>query len=170
MGAGTGGTIAGCSKFLKSKLDRILIVLADPVGSGLHSKVKFGVLYSPLEREGSRKRHQVDTIVEGMGLNRSTKNIEMLFNEALVDDSVKVQDIEAVEMSRFVMKQDGLFIGSSSSVNLVAAYRTAKSLGPGHTIVTILCDSGHRHLTKFWNDEYLEHHNLLPKAKGFDFL
>ncbi|KAJ3204147.1 hypothetical protein HK099_001253 [Clydaea vesicula] len=170
MGAGTGGTLAGVSSYLKPLIPSIKIVLADPQGSGLHAKVKHNVLYSPFEKEGSRKRHQVDTIVEGMGQNRRTKNIDKLFENHLIDDSVKVKDIEALEMSRYVMKNDGLFIGSSTSVNLVAAYRCAKALGPGHTIVTILCDNGLRHLTKFWNDEYCKKLGLVSKGNALELL
>lgn len=68
------------------------------------------------------------------------------------------------------MKNDGLFIGSSSAMNCVGAIRVAKALGPGHTIVTILCDSGMRHLSKFHNDEYLSEHGLTPSATGLEFL
>lgn len=140
------------------------------MGSGLYNRVKHGVMYSPFEKEGSRTRHQVDTIVEGMGQTRRTANIDRLFNEGLVDDAVRVEDIEAVEMSRYMVREEGLFLGSSSCVNLVAAVRVAKALGPGHTILTMLCDGGQRHLTKFWNDEYLEKAGLTPSAVGLEFL
>jgi len=170
MGAGTGGTLAGVASYLKPLLPSLHVILSDPQGSGLYAKVKHNVLYSPEESEGSRRRHQVDTIVEGIGQNRSTKNIDRLFSESLIDDSVKVTDQEAVEMSRYIMNEDGLMLGSSSSVNLVAAYRVAKALGPGHTIVTILCDSGMRHLTKFWSKEYVENEGLSPVGVGLDFL
>ncbi|KAJ3090906.1 hypothetical protein HK102_002291 [Quaeritorhiza haematococci] len=183
MGCGTGGTLAGVARFLKPRVPNLRIILGDPQGSGLFHKVKHGVMYSPTEKEGTRKRHQVDTIVEGIGLNRMTKNFEKLISPdaswpqwrpgshvGWVDDAVKVTDQEAVEMSRYLMKEDGLFVGSSSSVNCVAAVKIARGLGPGHTIVTILCDSGMRHLTKFWNTEYVDNAGLTPKAKGLEFL
>ncbi|KAI9208631.1 tryptophan synthase beta subunit-like PLP-dependent enzyme, partial [Polychytrium aggregatum] len=162
MGAGTGGTIAGVAHYLKPRMPNLQIVLADPWGSGLFNKVKFGIMYAPTEAEGTRRRHQVDTVVEGIGINRLTENFKQLLGKAhsseaglrpvehYVDDAVRVTDREAVEMSRYLMREDGLFVGSSSSVNCVAAYRVAKRLGPGHRIVTVLCDSGSRHLTKFW--------------------
>ncbi|KAL3899035.1 MAG: hypothetical protein SGCHY_002328 [Lobulomycetales sp.] len=170
MGAGTGGTLAGVASFLRPLIPGMNVVLADPQGSGLHSKVKHNVLYSPFEREGSRRRHQVDTIVEGIGQNRWTRNLEKIFNEKLVDDSVKVTDEEALEMSRYVMENDGLFLGSSSSVNLVAAYRVAKALPQGSTVLTILCDSGTRHLQKFWHTGWLEEQGLATKfGKSLSF-
>lgn len=101
----------------------IRVVLADPQGSGLFNKVKHGVLYSSTEAEGSRRRHQVDTIVEGIGMNRVTKNLS--FGIDMVDDAVSVKDEEAVRMSRWLSVRDGLFLGSSSAVNVVAAVRSA---------------------------------------------
>ncbi|KAG0292183.1 hypothetical protein BGZ98_002684 [Dissophora globulifera] len=161
MGAGTGGTLAGVSKYLKSRLPDLRTYLADPQGSGLFNKVKYNIMYSPTEKEGHRKRHQVDTVVEGVGINRLTRNFAM--SEGYVDDAIRVTDQEAVDMARYLVQQEGLFIGSSSAVNCVAAVRIARELGPGHTIVTLLCDSGHRHLTKFWSDEYLKAQGLEVK-------
>jgi cysteine synthase A len=148
MGAGTGGTLAGITEYIKTKKPDLKVLLVDPTGSGLYYKVKANTFFSPLEKEGSRKRHQVDTIVEGVGINRLTQN----FSKALpnVDDAVTVTDREAVLMARFILKKDGLFIGSSTALNLVGSYKLAKKLGPGKTIVTLLCDSGLRHHTKFW--------------------
>jgi cysteine synthase A len=167
MGAGTGGTIAGIAQYLKPLVPGMKVILADPTGSGLLNKIKYGVMYSAQEAEGSRKRHQIDTIVEGVGIKRITEN----FKKALgyIDDAIRVTDIEALEMSRYIMKNDGYFLGSSSSVNLVAAYRTARILGPGHTIVTILCDHGSRHLTKFWSDDFLASKGLKVEHKGLEF-
>lgn len=73
-------------------------------------------------------------------------------------------------MNRYLLKHDGLFVGSSSAMNCVGAVRVARTLGPGHTIVTILCDSGMRHLSKFFNDQYLAEHGLTPNATGLEFL
>ncbi|EUC48785.1 hypothetical protein COCMIDRAFT_86538 [Bipolaris oryzae ATCC 44560] len=147
-GAGTGGTISGVAMFLKSKLPNLKVVLADPPGSGLFNRVKYGVMFDPKEREGTRRRHQVDTIVEGIGINRVTHNFDV--GRELIDDAIRVTDEQAISMARWLVEHDGIFVGSSSAVNCVAAAKLAKSLGPGHRIVTILCDSGARHLSKFW--------------------
>ncbi|KAF2199647.1 PALP-domain-containing protein [Delitschia confertaspora ATCC 74209] len=147
-GAGTGGTISGVALFLKQKLPNVKIVLADPPGSGLYNRVKFGVMFDSKEREGTRRRHQVDTVVEGIGINRVTNNFEA--GRELVDDAIRVTDEQAIAMARWLVEQDGIFVGSSSAVNCVAAVKLAEQLGPGHRIVTLLCDSGARHLSKFW--------------------
>ncbi|KAK6336469.1 hypothetical protein TWF696_002020 [Orbilia brochopaga] len=151
-GAGTGGTISGVVKYLKPRVPGLLAVLADPQGSGLLNKVKYGVMFNEMtEREGTRRRAQVDTIVEGVGINRVTANFEA--GRALIDDAIRVTDEEACLMARFLVEQDGLFVGSSSAVNCVAAVKLAKERGwenSGRRIVTILCDSGSRHLSKFW--------------------
>lgn len=147
-GAGTGGTISGVALYLKPKLPEMKVVLADPQGSGLYNRVKYGVMFDPKEREGTRRRHQVDTIVEGVGINRVTVNFEA--GRELVDDAVRVTDAQAMAMARWLVEKDGIFAGSSTAVNCVAATVLAKQLGPGHRIVTLLCDSGTRHLSKFW--------------------
>ncbi|KAF9903953.1 hypothetical protein EC991_003171 [Linnemannia zychae] len=170
MGAGTGGTLAGVTKYLKALLPDLRTYLVDPQGSGLFNKVKYNIMYSPTEKEGKRKRHQVDTVVEGVGINRLTRNFSM--SEGYIDDAIRVTDQEAVDMARYLVNQEGLFIGSSSAVNCVGAVRIARELGPGHTIVTLLCDSGQRHLTKFWNDEYLTKQGLIVKdvVDNLDFI
>ena len=150
--------MAGVAHFLKQQIKGLKVILADPQGSGLYNKVKYGVMYSQLEAEGSRKRHQIDTIVEGVGLKRLTSNFKRAMEHC--DDAIRVTDQEAVEMSRYLMKHDGLFVGSSSAVNCVAAVAHAKSLGPGHVIVTMLCDHGSRHLTKFWSDSYCTNNGI----------
>jgi len=154
-GAGTGGTIAGTGQFLKSMADDILVVLADPEGSGLYNKVKHGVMYDRKESEGTRRRHQVDTVVEGIGINRVTKNIELAL--PVIDDAFRITDAEAVSMARFLVLRDGLFLGSSSAVNLVACIKLVRKMGwgNGEKVVTVLCDSGARHYSKFWDDAYL---------------
>ncbi|KAK9080696.1 hypothetical protein SSX86_000454 [Deinandra increscens subsp. villosa] len=164
--AGTGGTVAGVSRFLKEKDPGIKCFLVDPPGSGLFNKVTRGVMYTKEEAEGKRLKNPFDTVTEGIGINRLTENFKM----AQLDGAFKGTDIEAVEMSRFLLKNDGLFIGSSSAMNCVGAVRLARLLGPGHTIVTILCDSGMRHLSKFCNPEYLSQHGLTPSAKALEFL
>jgi cysteine synthase A len=150
-GAGTGGTISGVARYLKEEARmgaRLRVVLADPQGSGLYNRVKYGVMYSPTEREGTRRRQQVDTIVEGIGINRITENFEA--GRELIDDAVKVTDEQACKMARWMVENEGIFAGSSSAVNLVGAVVTALSLPEGSTVVTILCDSGQRHLSKFY--------------------
>ncbi|KAI9699176.1 MAG: hypothetical protein M1820_007255 [Bogoriella megaspora] len=166
-GAGTGGTISGVARFLKPRVEGGMgVVLADPQGSGLRNKVKYGVMFDVREREGTRRRHQVDSIVEGVGLNRVTRNFEK--GRGLIDDAVRVTDEQALAMAQWLVEKDGIFVGSSSAVNCklgiiefaidyllillagVAATKLAQQLGPGHRIVTLLCDSGTRHLSKFW--------------------
>ncbi|XP_057978698.1 cysteine synthase 2 isoform X2 [Malania oleifera] len=142
--AGTGGTVAGISRFLKENNPEIKCFLIDPPGSGLFNKITRGVMYTREEAEGRRLRNPFDTITEGIGINRLTQNFMM----AQLDGAFRGTDIEAVEMSRFLLKNDGLFVGSSSAMNCVGAVRVAQSIGPGHTIVTILCDSGMRHLNR----------------------
>ena len=114
-GAGTGGTITGVGLYLKSKLDGVKIVLADPIGSGLFNKVKHGVMFHSQEKEGTRRRQQVDSIVEGIGQTRSTSNFEA--GQDILDDAVRVTDAQALAMARWLVKKDGLFVGSSSAVN-----------------------------------------------------
>lgn len=137
-GAGTGGTITGIARRLKPLIPGMKVYLADPEGSGLFNKINHGVMFANTEREGTRKRSQVDTIVEGIGINRVTKNLEA--GRLLIDEAIKVTDREAIAMSRYLVESDGLFLGSSSAVNCMAAVRVAEKLGPGHRIVTILCD------------------------------
>ncbi|EEP76702.1 cysteine synthase 2 [Uncinocarpus reesii 1704] len=136
-GAGTGGTISGVALYLKPRLPTMSVVLADPQGSGLFNRIHFGVMFNTKEREGTRRRRQVDTIVEGIGINRITANFEA--GRELIDDAVKVTDAQAIAMAKWLVEKDGF-----------AAVKTALKLGPGHRIVTILCDSGTRHLSKFW--------------------
>jgi cysteine synthase len=150
-GAGTGGTIAGVARYLKEDAGLgagVCVVLADPQGSGLYNKVRFGVMYSPTEREGTRRRTQVDSIVEGVGINRTTRNF--LAGRDCIDTAVRVTDDQACRMARWLVEHDGLFCGSSSAVNCVAAVVTAMTLPEGSQVVTILCDQGTRHLSKFY--------------------
>jgi cysteine synthase A len=152
-GSGTGGTISGVAAYLKEEMgrDHVRIVLADPQGSGLYNKVKYGVMYNDREKEGTRRRTQVDSIVEGIGITRLTENFER--GRELIDDAVKVSDDQAMKMARWLVEHDGIFVGSSSAVNCVAAVVTALRLnaeGNNGSVVTVLCDSGARHLSKFW--------------------
>ncbi|KAF8913699.1 tryptophan synthase beta subunit-like PLP-dependent enzyme [Mucidula mucida] len=155
-GAGTGGTIAGIGRFLKAMEEEVLVVLADPEGSGLYNKVKFDVMFDQKESEGTKRRHQVDTVVEGIGINRLTTNIELAL--PIIDDAFRITDAEAVAMSRYLVNHDGLFLGSSSACNLIAAVKLVRKMGwkNGQTVVTILCDSGTRHYSKVRNEDYLQ--------------
>ncbi|KAF9497988.1 PALP-domain-containing protein [Pleurotus eryngii] len=159
-GAGTGGTIAGVGQYLKSMNEDVIVALADPEGSGLYNKVKYGVMFDRKEAEGTKRRHQVDTVVEGIGINRLTNNIELAL--PIIDDAFRITDAEAVSMSRYLVHNDGLLLGSSSACNLVACVKLVRQMGwkDGQKIVTILCDSGTRHYSKFWNDEYLHTANI----------
>lgn len=152
-GCGTGGTIAGVSKYLKEQLGQSFIsILADPQGSGFYNRVKYGVMYTHEEKEGSRRRHQVDTIVEGIGLNRITANFSV--GEPYIDEAVKVYDEEAIKMAKYLCVNDGLFVGSSSCVNAVALLKICKENPQlkGKNFVLAFCDSGTRHLNKFWKE------------------
>ncbi|KAF9452780.1 PALP-domain-containing protein [Macrolepiota fuliginosa MF-IS2] len=159
-GAGTGGTVAGTGQYLRSMNPEVIIAISDPDGSGLYNKVKYGVMYDRREAEGTKRRHQVDTVVEGIGINRMTNNIELAL--PVIDDAFRITDEEAVAMSRYLVKHDGLFLGSSSACNLMACVKLVKKKGwkEGQNVVTILCDSGNRHYSKFWNDDYLRNADI----------
>jgi cysteine synthase A len=154
MSAGTGGTIAGVSRAWKERGGEreVRVFLVDPPGSALFNKVKFGVCYAREQRERGVRRHRYDSLAEGIGLDRMTAN----FREARVDDAFRVTDQEAVDMAHYLLQSEGLFVGSSTAMNVVGAVRAAWQLGKGHTIVTVLCDSGQRHLTRFWRREWVE--------------
>ena len=120
-GAGTGGTVSGVGMYLKERTaGRCRVVVADPTGSGAYNKVKNGVFWSEFEREGSRRRDQVDSVVEGIGLVRSTRNFDVGWEKGVMDDAVKVSDQQARNMARWLVEKEGLFVGSSSAVNCKA--------------------------------------------------
>jgi cysteine synthase len=137
---GTGGTYAGVSMFLKEKNPEIKCVLADPMGSGLYSYAKTG----EIKIEGS-------SVTEGIGNSRVTANME----GAPIDDAIQIHDPEALRVIYQLLKQDGLFMGGSVGINVAAAVAIAKQLGPGHTIVTVLCDGGNRYQSRLFNPEWL---------------
>ncbi|CCF58941.1 hypothetical protein KAFR_0F03450 [Kazachstania africana CBS 2517] len=151
-GCGTGGTISGVSKYLKDVkgLKNCHVVLADPQGSGFYNRINFDVMYDSAEKEGTRRRHQVDTIVEGIGLNRLTQNFKI--GESYIDESIRVSDSQAIKMAKYLSVNDGLFVGSSTAINAVAAIKLAERLPSGSKIVIVACDSGSRHLSKFWKE------------------
>ncbi|HEV3007576.1 MAG TPA: cysteine synthase A [Burkholderiales bacterium] len=144
---GTGGTLAGVSRFLKEKNPRIKTVAADPMGAAMYSWFK----RKELKSEGS-------SVTEGIGLGRVTKNVE----GAQVDDAYQIPDSEALPIIFDLIRQEGLVVGGSSGINVAGAVRLARELGPGHTVVTILADSGTRYHSKLFNRAFL-------KEKGLPF-
>ncbi len=142
---GSGGTLAGVSMALKERNKNIKIALADPMGAALYSYYKTGELKS----EGS-------SITEGIGQGRITKNLEGI----IVDDAFQIHDNEAIQIAFDLLEHEGLCMGGSTGVNVAGAMRLAKQLGPGHTIVTILCDFGTRYASKLFNPEFLRSKGL----------
>ena len=142
---GSGGTIAGISKFLKEQKSDVTIGLSDPLGSALYNFYQNG----ELKAEGN-------SISEGIGQGRITKNL----NCAKIDKAYQVSDEEALPIIFDLHSQEGLLLGGSSAINVAGAIRMAKDMGPGKTIVTILCDSGSRYFSKLWNTDFLKSKNL----------
>ena len=143
---GTGGTLAGTSAFLKEQNPNMQIILADPMGSALFNWVG----------TGEATMTPGPSITEGIGNSRITENLK----QAVIDSAVQVTDQEMVDMVYRLLREDGWFFGSSSGINLGAAVKAAKSLGPGHTIVTILCDDGGKYQSRLYNDEFLAQQGL----------
>ena len=137
---GTGGTLAGVSLALKARNPGVRIVLADPEGSGLYGWVRSG----DLTATGS-------SVTEGIGQSRVTANLE----GAAIDDAVRIPDAEALAEVFSLLRHEGLSIGGSAGINVAAAVRVARDLGPGHTVVTILCDGGARYQSKLFNPGFL---------------
>ena len=146
---GTGGTLAGVSIGLKNKNKSIKIALSDPMGSSLYSYLK----NNKLESSGN-------SITEGIGTGRITKN----FDRALVDDAFQTDDTEALNIVYDLIEKQKIVLGGSSGINIAGAIKLAKKLGPGKTIVTILCDHGKRYASKIFNKEFLKSKKLpVPK-------
>ncbi|MGC8523559.1 MAG: cysteine synthase A [Acidibrevibacterium sp.] len=142
---GTGGTLAGVALALKERDPKVQIVLADPEGSGLYGWVKA----NDLSVAGS-------SITEGIGQSRVPANLE----GAPIDDALRIPDAEALEAIFTLLIEDGISVGGSAGINIAAAIRLARAMGPGHTIVTILCDGGARYQSKLFNPEFLRAKNL----------
>jgi cysteine synthase A len=145
LGAFTGGTLAGVSRYLKEKKPSVRIAAADPMGAAMYSWFKRGELKS----EGT-------SITEGIGQGRVTKNVAM----AMVDDAYQIPDAEALPLIFEMAKHEGLILGGSSGINIAGAIRLARDLGPGHTVVTILADSGTRYQSKLFNRAFLAQKGL----------
>src|SRR5437899_464714 len=137
---GTGGTLAGVARYLKEQDSAVRTVLADPMGSALYNYVKTG----ELKLEGS-------SITEGIGSSRVTANLE----GTPIDDAVQIPDQECVAVVYHLLRHEGLFVGGSTGINVAAAVRVARELGPGHTIVTLLCDRGSLYLGRLFNPAFL---------------
>jgi cysteine synthase A len=146
---GSGGTLAGVSMGLKSRNKNIKLVLADPMGAALYSYYKTGELKS----EGT-------SITEGIGQGRITANLE----GAVVDDAFQIPDSEAIPTAFDLLEHEGLCMGGSTGVNVAGAIRLARQMGPGHIIVTMLCDYGTRYASKLFNPGFLREKGLpVPK-------
>jgi cysteine synthase len=150
IATGTGGTFAGVSEYLKSRRRTIRTVLADPPGSSLFEYVRNGALKST----GS------GSITEGIGIARVTANLQ----DAPIDDAIHVEDADTVRFVYRLLREEGLFLGSTSGINVAAAVRVALELGRGHTIVTVLCDGGAKYQSRLFNREWLEQKGLAPHA------
>ena len=146
---GTGGTLAGVALALKERNPKVRIALADPLGAALYNWYKHGAL----KAEGS-------SITEGIGQGRVTANIE----GAPIDEAFQIPDEEALPIIFDLLQEEGLCLGGSSGINVAGAIRLARQLGPGHTIVTILADSGTRYLSKLFNPAFLRTKNLPTPA------
>ena len=142
---GTGGTLAGVSIGLKNKNKNIKIALSDPMGSSLFSYIK----NNKLESSGN-------SITEGIGTARITKN----FDKALVDDAFQTDDTEALNLVYDLIEKQKIILGGSSGINIAGAIKLAKKMGPGKTIVTILCDHGRRYASKIFNKKFLKSKDL----------
>ncbi len=148
---GTGGTLAGVTRYLKTKSDgRIKTFLADPPGSVLHAYITSGGKLS--ERTGS-------SITEGIGQGRITDNLQQDID--LVDGALHIADEKSIEMVYRLLDEEGLYLGASSCLNVVAAKEVAEKLGKGHTVVTILCDGAYRYADKLFSRKWLTEKKLL---------
>ena len=150
--SGTGGTLAGVARYLKSRRAGVLTVLADPQGSSLGHFVRHGEL----------KASGPGSITEGIGIARVTAN----FESAPIDDAVTVSDAEAVHCVYRLLREEGLSVGASSGVNVAGAVRVARRLGPGHTVVTILCDTGAKYRQRLFDRDWLASKGLERYADG----
>lgn len=145
---GTGGTLAGISRYLKEQNPKVATVCADPYGAAMWSWFT----------NGNTETNDGDSVAEGIGQGRVTKNIE----GAKVDRAYRIDDQTALTVINHLLREEGLFLGLSSGINVAGALRFAREHGPGHTIVTILCDSGHKYQSTLYNAEWLATKDLNP--------
>ena len=150
--AGTGGTLAGVSSFLKQASGgRVQCFLVDPSGSILFNFVEYGRAVA----EGNSE-------IEGIGIGRITNN----FKQGELDGALRGTDREAIEMAYWLMKHEGLCVGPSAALNVVGAVKVARRLGKGKVIVTILCDGGERYASKIFDEDWLAKHFLTPSSQS----
>ncbi len=142
---GSGGTLAGTGIALKQRNPNVRIAAADPLGAAIYSWIKTG----KLESHGS-------SITEGIGQGRVTANLE----GAPIDDAYEISDAEALPIIFDLLEHEGLCLGGSSGINVAGAIRMARGMGPGHTIVTMLCDYGNRYQSKLFNPDFLKGRGL----------
>ncbi len=148
--SGTGGTFAGVSEYLKSRRPSVRCVLADPPGSSLYEYVRSGTL----------KATGNGSITEGIGIGRLTANLK----DAPIDEAVHIEDGETVGYVYRLLREEGLFLGSTSGINVAAAVRVARDLGPGHIVVTVLCDGGAKYQSRLFNRQWLAQKGLAQFA------
>src|SRR5277367_5136786 len=149
---GTGGTLAGVARYLKTQSAAVRIVLVDPPGSALYHYVKDGELKS----DGG------SSITEGIGTGRVTANLQ----GAPIDDAVRISDGETVHFVYRLLREEGLLLGSTAGINVAAAVRLAKQMGRGHTIVTVLCDGGAKYQSRLFNKAWITERGFLEAVKS----
>ena len=153
---GSGGTLAGVSRFLKERNPAVRVVCADPLGAAMWSWFKYG--HTDID-DG-------DSIAEGIGQGRVTKNVAA----ALVDDAYRIPDPVAIEFVYHLLRAEGLYLGLSAAINVAGAVKLARERGRGQVIATILCDGGARYASKLFNPAWLKEQHLTPSATGLEFL
>lgn len=153
---GSGGTLAGVSRFLKERSPGVRIVCADPYGAAMWSWFK----------HGNTDTDDGDSVAEGIGQGRVTKNVAA----ALVDDAYRISDSIAVEVLYHLLRAEGLYLGLSAAINVAGAVKLARERGPGQVIVTLLCDGGARYASKLFNPAWLAEQKLTPVSRGLEFL
>ena len=144
---GTGGTLAGIARYLKAKSPAVRIVLVDPPGSALHDYV----------RNGELKTDGRSSITEGIGTGRVTANLE----GTPIDDALRIADAQTMHFVYRLLREEGLLLGSTSGINVAAAVTLAQQMGPGHTIVTILCDGGAKYQSRLFNKAWVTEQGFL---------
>lgn len=153
---GSGGTLAGVSRALKEGNPKVLAVCADPYGAAMWSWFK----------HGNTDTDDGDSVAEGIGQGRVTKNVAA----TVADEAYRIADPLAVEVVYHLLRDEGLYLGLSSGINVAGALRLARERGPGQTIVTILCDGGARYASKLFNPAWLAEKGLTPRATKLEFL
>ncbi len=146
-GMGTSGTIVGAGRYLKERNPKCRVVVSDPMGSLYYNHIRHG----EAKAEGS-------SILEGVGIGR----LPGILDTSPIDDIIRVDDREALEAMRQVIRKEGLFVGGSAGLSVAGAVRVAADLGPGKTLVTILCDTGRNYMSRVFNDAWLAEKGLAP--------